>query len=766
MPWGSFVRRYRFGTIAALFAAIYVAAVLASGVHALATGDPALLREIVISGWDADFVPYTWWVELLMVAGGVLQGWAYWQVLRGRPAGTAAVNDRPVRLLRAVLYLSVSCTLLYRLPIPYPWWSGVPFDLLTFAVAGLFFVVLAGALPRWLRLLGLVAGLADAAMGVTSTVAYGLGQYSVVQFVSPYQLGNAVHLLWLVPVLVGQTRDARWRRGTVRMGGASAALSLLSPGGHSTVTFGGWGVDYDLVLLMVLGVLGVLGTVWQARSAHDLGVPAPAPAPSPAPAVRRAPARAWPLAAIAVVPPLIPAAVNLADGMPVWTGPRGAVDDLFHGYVGYPATVLWVAVDMLVGVGAPAVLVLIAIVRRSRRLLRVTMLLLTLAAAAGVVTSLTTKSEADWQLIPETVERRLALYPDGLFDQNEKGEILFGLSPLWYSAALAASALILLLLYGAPPAARLRHHVLVTALATSVALCFLPAADQSRGPITTAEDCSPPEPWETDGRPMEPPTPTGSRAFICAVRQQNALAFAATTPDQVLLAHGRRLCAVYTRNDPRELARLGQVEGVNVGNLSGVLAGICPAAKAAVTAKAAAQNREFEEFVAEERSKCDATPRHHPLIKPAKAIRLKEPEWPEAGLDLYDEFAGEGRSTSAGPVTAGPGRVTVDTHPDLHVCVTLETYPRRPPVETKGWDDVVEVGYASRSGEMSFMDGLSGTELPDLSLDGRKGHYRIRVHFAWFPWKGEEYGTQRLLIMAYPGPGDKVVTYRRPSKRR
>ena len=60
----------------------------------------------------------------------------------------------------------------------------------------------------------------------------------------------------------------------------------------------------------------------------------------------------------------------------------------------------------------------------------------------------------------------------------------------------------------------------------------------------------------------------------------------------------------------------------------------------------------------------------------------------------------------------------------------------------------------------------TGTELPDLSLNGRAGHYRIRVHFAWFPWDGDKYGTQRLLIMAYPGPGDKVVTYRRPAKGR
>lgn len=758
------MRRYRFGTIAALVAAVYVAAVVVSGVLALTTGDPALLREIVTGSWDQDFMPYTWWVELFMVAGGILQGWAYWQVLRGRPAGAAAVNDRPVRLLRVALYLSVVCTLLYRLPIPYEWWLGLPADLLALAVVWLFFVLLAGALPRWLRVLGLVVGLVNAAMGTATTVFYGLGLWSAVPYVAPYWLGNVVYLLWLVPVLAGQARDARWSRGTVRMGMASAAVSLLSSGGHSIVSFGGWGVDYDLVILMVLGILGVLGTVWLARSAHDLG--GPPPVPSPPPPVRIAPARPWPLAAVAVALPLIPAAVNLAGGMPVWTGPRGWVDDLFHGYVGYPATVLWVVVDVLVGVGAPAVLILVAVVRRTRRLLRVTMSTLIIAAAAGLVSAVTTERRADWQDIPDMAEQRLALYPGGVFDLSANGEVLFGLSPSWYSAALAASALVLLLLYGAPPAARLRHHVLVTTLAASVALCFLPAADQSRGPITTARDCSPPDPWETNGEPVASEPLTGPRAFICAVRQRQTLAFAATTPDQVLLDHGRRLCGAYTRNDPRELARLRDTEGLSVDHLSGVLAGICPAANAKITAEAAARQREFEEFDAEERRKCDATPRHRPLIRPAKAIRLKEPEWPETALELYDDSPVEGKSTSVGPVGVAPGHVSVSTHSDFHVCVTLETYTRRPPVETKGWDHVVEVGFANRSGEMTFTDSLSGTELPDLSLNDRKGHYRIRVHLAWFPWKGDEYGTQRLLIMAYPGPGDKAVVYRKPAKDR
>ncbi|MET8991030.1 hypothetical protein ABZW49_36745 [Nonomuraea wenchangensis] len=748
------MRRYRFGRIAAFFAVAYVTAVVVAGVLALVTGDPAVLRTIVARGWDADFVTSAWWVELLLVAGGIVQGWAYWQVLRGRPAGTPAANDRPVRLLRAALYLGVAWMLLHRLPLPYQWWYQLPTDLLQVAVVWLFFVALAGALPRPLRLAGLVAGLAAAAMRLADTLILEFGDRDLLKVVSPSWLGDVVPLLWLVLVLAGQARDARWSRGTVRVGAAAAAVSLMSSSGSMFFTTSGSDVDPNLVLLMILGVLSVLSTAWQARSAHDLGVPAPEPAPA-AP-VRAAPARAWPLAAVAVALPLIPAAVNLADGMPAWLGPRGLLDELFHGYVSRPATLLWVALDLLVGVGAPAVLVLVAVVRRTRGLLRITTAALTLAAAAGVVTVLTITRDADWLLIPEVAEQRLKLYPDGLFVPDANGAFAFGLSPLWYSAALAGSALILFLLYAAPSTPRPRHQVAMAALAVVVALCFLPAADQSVGPVTTAADCSPDQPWEHYGEPREPVPRTGPRAYLCAVRQHQALGFAATTPDQVVLAHGRRLCAAYTRADPA------------VRGLGWALAGICPAADADARAEQAAEDREFADFQAEERRKCAATPRHRPLIRPAKAIRLQEPEWPEAGLELYDEHATEGGGTTAGPVESGPGHVRVSTHSDFHVCVTLETYPRRPPVETKGWDDVVEVGYLNRTGEMIFMDGLSGSTLPDLSLGGRKGHYRIRVHYAWFPWKGGEEGdgTQRLLIMAYPGPGDQVTTYRKPSKRR
>ncbi|MFG1946666.1 hypothetical protein [Nonomuraea sp. NPDC048826] len=745
------MRRYRFGWIAAPIAVAFAGAAVVAGVFALVTGDAAVLRALVVRGWGQELVPFTWWVEAIVVGGGILTGWTLWQILRGRRAGEPPVLARPVRLLRAALYVSLASSLVYEAPIPYQWWLELPGTLTQFAIVWLFFVVLAGSIPRWLRIVALVAGLADTAVDLVATIAYGLGQHWDLP-----SLSNVPYLLWLVPVLIGQARDGRWSRGTVRAGMVAAVLASLSSGSFMIVAFGG-GADRGTVILMARDILSVFTLIWMARTAHE---PAGPPTEPSARRDERAAARPWPLAAVAVVLPLVPAAVNLVQGMPFWIGPRGAVDAFFREYSSHAASLAWVAVDLLVGAGAPAVLVLVAVIRRSRRLLTGTMLSLVLAAAAGVVTALTMRPEEDWQLIPEMTEHRLAVYPAGQFGGGQDGQLVFGLSPLWYSAALAASALVLFFLYAAPPA-RPRRRVLAAALATAVALGFVPAADGSPGAVTTAADCAPPDHWRTT---VEPPPLAGERAFICQVRTRQALDFPAGTPDQVLLAHGRRLCGVYTRNDPRELAQVEAEEGVRVQGMYWAIADICPAAAAKVKAERAADDQEFAAFQAEERAKCAAAPRHRPLIEPVKAVTPDDPVWPEIGLEMWDSAAtGDSTGRRDGLVESGPGHLRVSVDSEYHVCVTLETYSRRPPVETKGWGHVTEAGYISTDGELVFRDGLAGIVLPDLSLDGRRGSYRIRVHHAWVPWKGEERGTQRLLIMAYPGKSDKLVTYRKPA---
>jgi hypothetical protein len=263
---------------------------------------------------------------------------------------------------------------------------------------------------------------------------------------------------------------------------------------------------------------------------------------------------------------------------------------------------------------------------------------------------------------------------------------------------------------------------------------------------------------------------------VCSLRQGDLIKFAAaTTPDAVVLARAHWLCGIYTRNDPQEVARLQATEGLKRDALTYPLAEICPSADTVVKAETAEQDREEQEWEDDAQRMCDSSPRHRPLVKPAKAIRMKEPQWTDYGVMEAYEPTEDGEDPfedglleqvqDDGLVAALPGHLMIRTHSDYDLCVTLETYARRPPVETKGWDHVVEVGYESPTGEIVLRDDLGGAEFPDLSLNGRAGHYRIRVHYDWFTWKGVHEGGQRLLIMAFPGKEDKPVTYRKTLKR-
>ncbi|MER5323498.1 hypothetical protein [Streptosporangium roseum] len=306
----------------------------------------------------------------------------------------------------------------------------------------------------------------------------------------------------------------------------------------------------------------------------------------------------------------------------------------------------------------------------------------------------------------------------------------------------------------------------------AVALLFLlPAADHARGPFTSRSDCERARSAAGEyGRHVEPRPMTGETAFVCEVRGSDGPPFSQSTPDLALVAYGHRLCGVYTRNDPREIVRVRESSGVDVRGLTYTLDEICPRAAAIVKAAIDAEDREIAEREAEERRMCDEAPRHRPLIRPESASVRREPLWTDHGsVEAYEEDGENDPFEDGlyelleknGLVAALPGHMVIYVYSDAVTCVTTETYKRRPPVETKGWHHVVEVGYRSPTGEITLRDTMGGAELPDLALHGRSGDYRIRVHYAWFPWKGEKRGGQRLLIMAYPGRGDEVVVHRK-----
>lgn len=113
-----------------------------------------------------------------------------------------------------------------------------------------------------------------------------------------------------------------------------------------------------------------------------------------------------------------------------------------------------------------------------------------------------------------------------------------------------------------------------------------------------------------------------------------------------------------------------------------------------------------------------------------------------------------------------PGSLVIMTGAEeSHACVTFEAYRKAPPLRTRGWEQVVEVGYRSPAGSLAFSDGddIDGRTFGGFTLAG-KGSYRVRIHVRGRDRAIEEIvppdGTEEYLIMIYPGTGEKAVVHR------
>ncbi|MEU1726752.1 hypothetical protein [Nonomuraea sp. NPDC005692] len=433
------MRRYRFGLVAMPVAVAYVALVAGLGVFALVTGEVSpLWFAVVRSGVSGPAASPG--IVLLLVLVGAVQGWVYWQVLRGRRRDARPSPDRRIALLRAVLYAGIALSLppfslLYSWDEPVGTGALVTLLLVQGAMVWLFSVAVGGALPAWARILMLVLGTADVVAGLGLTLSQALLFKPGMIFFDIALLGGVPGVAWLALLLTAQAQDPRWSRATVAMGVLSLVTSFVRPTSFASSD----ATPLEVLSFWLLLALGIVGLGWQARSAHELAGPPASPfGPRRPPA--RIPARPWWPVASAVVLPLVPAAVNLASGMPFWIGPRGAVEQVVAGgAVSVPAALAWLGLDLLAGVGGVALVVLVAVLRGTVRLVRATVAALVVLAAVGVVSALTAAP-------PGPSSGDLGLYPDGLFATGPADEPSFGLSPLWFSAAFLASAVVLTLL--------------------------------------------------------------------------------------------------------------------------------------------------------------------------------------------------------------------------------------------------------------------------------------------------------------------------------
>ncbi|MFD0661954.1 hypothetical protein [Thermocatellispora tengchongensis] len=281
--------------------------------------------------------------------------------------------------------------------------------------------------------------------------------------------------------------------------------------------------------------------------------------------------------------------------------------------------------------------------------------------------------------------------------------------------------------------ARARWFRRTGAVAAALAvLGLVPTADLGSGPIAAPGSCPP----TTPGTPR---VPIGEQAFLCAARQGHGFD---AVPDHALLAYGRAQCAAYPR----------------VTHYVHAIASICPPAAADVLREITAQEAAYARREAAAQAICDRS-RHRPRIKPVLVAHVRE--FSEIGMEAYEDHEDSAQEVSVmhgDLVGSAPGHLSISFSPEYEACVTTEVYRRRPPVEVKGWDQVIEVGYHSPTGDFVLRDPMAEPELPNLAVAG-KGHYRVRVHYREPDW--DAFTPQHLLIMIYPGRGDQVIDLKR-----
>ncbi|MEU0478524.1 hypothetical protein ABZ260_04955 [Streptosporangium sp. NPDC006013] len=255
-------RRYRFGWLAAFVVGGYLAAVVAFGVVALVSGDDRVLRPLVVLPGE----PGAGRQVLFLLLVGAAQGWALWQILRGRVAGEIGEQGRAVRLLRVALYVNVALFSLDWFAAYLPWRTYDLEELGQLALVVLFYRVLDGA-SRALRLTALAAGTLAVAGSIGEEVLGLLDLRSLEGGFEIVQLDGLTWLLWMLLTLVAQAGDGRWGRGTVWSGVASMALPFFV----APLAFAFTNDHFALVGFW--GVVNLFWPVWLARSAHDLAGP-------------------------------------------------------------------------------------------------------------------------------------------------------------------------------------------------------------------------------------------------------------------------------------------------------------------------------------------------------------------------------------------------------------------------------------------------------------------------------------------------------------
>ncbi|MFI6297802.1 hypothetical protein ACIBEJ_39850 [Nonomuraea sp. NPDC050790] len=275
-------------------------------------------------------------------------------------------------------------------------------------------------------------------------------------------------------------------------------------------------------------------------------------------------------------------------------------------------------------------------------------------------------------------------------------------------------------------------------------------------------------------------------AFLCLARsEENAVRapmFPTDQPDQRVLAHGADLCALPTADERQ--ARLDAVGGsAEPQALATALEFLCPgilARQKADEARVQAEHdrvrereqAEWKAYLAKKNARCSDPWRRQQATRQGSAAYLLFEGGGYAVFDDRDEGAGEAadifKAIDDGFIDAvGTSAYIMTFGENEPMCLTLKAFKKAPPLRLKGWDKVVEVGIASRTGRLvvpPYPDwGDSGAigPLPNLAVTG-PGKYRMRVYARELPWDDTDPDApaEEHLIVVYPGRSTEKITWR------
>ncbi|GAA2214442.1 hypothetical protein GCM10009850_099070 [Nonomuraea monospora] len=257
------------------------------------------------------------------------------------------------------------------------------------------------------------------------------------------------------------------------------------------------------------------------------------------------------------------------------------------------------------------------------------------------------------------------------------------------------------------------------------------------------------------------------RAFLCLVRDAGGPMFPAGEPDRALLARGRALCAQPGWRRADEWLRSGDFT-INLHGLDSALVFLCPDEVGGADLRPSDERLAADEadYVAASNAACrDPWPRVRAREQGTAAYFTSE----SGGYHLADDRDPDNEDgvdhDHDGLLAAEETGVAVRTITGRGLCVTVKAFGEAPPLRLKGWQEVAEVGVASRSGRLTVPvlrpggEVGAGQALPNLAIDGR-GHYRVRVYA-----RADEDSVGLLpaewhLIVVYPGRSKKEVVHR------